>query len=110
MNDSSQKRRVTLAVASIACVAFVLFGLGRFGAFSTTEDVNIVVQPVLVRWVVAIVVGLLIPQLVAVTAHILGVDRLCSRLANFFRNVESMPQKVDEIHAAIVKPAAKEST
>jgi hypothetical protein len=110
MNDLSQKRGVALAVASIACIAFVLFVLGHYGIFSATEDVNIVVQPALVRWVVAIVVGLLVPQFLAAMAHVLGVGRLWSRLTVFFRNVETMPQKIDDIHAAIVNPAAKENT
>jgi hypothetical protein len=110
MNDLSQKRGITLAVASIACIAFVLFVLGHYGVFSTTEDLNIVVQPALIRWVVAVVLGLLIPQFLAAAAQVLGVGGLCLRLAAFLRNVETMPQKVDDIHAAIVKPATKENT
>jgi hypothetical protein len=110
MNDLSQKRCLTLAVASIACVAFVVLLLGHYDVFSTTEDLSIVVQPALIRWVVAIVVGLLVPQFLAAAAQVLGVGALCLRLAAFLRNVETMPQKVDDIHAAIVKPAAKETT
>jgi hypothetical protein len=102
MTDSLQKQGLILAFASIACVGLALWALWHYDVFSTTEDVNIVVQPSLVRWVVGIVVGLVVPQFVAAGAKALGVGKTCCRLAVFLRNVETMPQKVDDIHAALI--------
>lgn len=104
MTDSLQRQSLILALASIACVGIALWALWHYNVFSTTEDVNIVVQPSLVRWVVAIVVGLVTPQFVAAGARALGVGRVCCRLAAFVRNVETMPQKVDDIHATLFGP------
>jgi hypothetical protein len=103
MTDTLQKQGLVLAVVSIACVGIALWALWHFDVFSTTEDVNIVVQPSLVRWVVAIVVGLLGPQFFVAGAKTLGVGRAWSRFATFVHNVETMPQKIDEIHAVLVK-------
>jgi hypothetical protein len=88
---------------SIACVGVAVWALWHYDVFSTTEDVNIVVQPSLVRWVVAIVVGLVVPQFVIAAAKALGIDKVCSRLAVCLRNLETMPQKIDDIHAALLK-------
>ena len=101
MTDSLQKQGLTLALASIACMAAASWALWRFDAFSTAEDVNIVVQPALVRWIVAIVIGLLGPQFVLVAARALGLGRFWNRAAAFARKVETMPQKVDDIHATV---------
>jgi hypothetical protein len=112
MTDTLQKQGLTLALASIACVALAFWTLCRFDVFSTTEDVNIVVQPSLVRWVAAIVGGLVLPQFLITGAKTLGVGKVWSRFAAFVRNVETMPQKVDDIHtvlvihAVLVKPGA----
>ena len=106
MTDSFQRQGLILSLASIACVGLALWALWHYDVFSTTEDVNIVVQPSLVRWVVAIVVGLVTPQFVLAGAKALGVDKLCGRLAIFFRRVETMPQKVDDIHAAVCGASA----
>jgi hypothetical protein len=103
MTDTLQKQGLILAVVSIACVGIALWALWHFDVFSTTEDVNIVVQPLLVRWVAAIVVGLLGPQLLLAGAKTLGIGKAWSRFATFVHNVETMPQKVDDIHTAIVK-------
>jgi uncharacterized membrane protein YwzB len=108
MTDTLQKQGLILAIVSIACVGLALWALWHYDVFSTTEDVNIVVQPSLVRWVVAIAVGLLVPQFLLAGARTFGVGRLCSRFAVFLRNVESMPQKVDDIHAALVKPTKEQ--
>jgi hypothetical protein len=104
MTDNLQRQGLLLALASIACVGVTIWALGHYDVFSTTEDVSIVVQPSLVRWVVAIVVGLITPQLAAATARWLGAGRLWGRVASFLRNVETMPEKVDEIHAAVCRP------
>jgi hypothetical protein len=103
MTDTLHKQGLVLALASIACVGFALWTLWHYDVFSTTEDVNIVVQPSLVRWVVAIVVGLAAPQFFVAGAKALGFGRVCTRLAAFIRNVETMPQKVDDIHAELIK-------
>jgi hypothetical protein len=105
MTDTLQKQSLVLAAVSIACTSCTLWALWNYDVFSAAEDVNIVVQPSLVRWVVAIVVGLVAPQFVLAGVKALGVGRLWARCAVFLRNVETMPQKVDEIHSALVKPA-----
>jgi hypothetical protein len=105
MTDTLQKQGLILALTSIACVGIALWALWHYDVFSTTEDVNIVVQPSLVRWVVAIVVGLVGPQFLVAGARTLGVGKAWSRFTAFVRNVETMPQKVDDIHAALVKRA-----
>jgi hypothetical protein len=103
MTDTLQRQGLILAFASIACVGLALWALWRYDVFSAAEDVKIVVQPSLVRWVVAIVVGLVAPQFFVAGAKALGVGKVCTRLAAFVRNVETMPRKVDEIHAALLK-------
>ena len=103
MTDTLQKQGLVLAAVSIACVGLALWTLWHFDLFSTTEDVNIVVQPSVVRSVVAIVVGLVVPQFVVAAAKTLGIDRAWSRFATFARNVASMPQNIDDIHSAIAK-------
>jgi hypothetical protein len=110
MTDTLQKQSFVFALASLACVGIALWALWYFDAFSTTEDVNIVVQPPLVRWAVALVVGLVVPQLLVSGARAAGVGRAWMRLAALVRDFASMPQKIDEIHAAVVKPGAKEET
>jgi uncharacterized membrane protein YwzB len=104
MTDRLQRQSLILALASIACVGIALWALWHYDVFSTTEDVNIVVQPSLVRWVVAIVVGLVAPQFIVAGAKALGVDRIWCRLAVFIRNVETMPHKVDDIHTTLCGP------
>jgi hypothetical protein len=101
MTNTIQSQRLSLALASIACVAAALWGLWRYDVFSAAEDVNIVVQPLVIRWIVAIVIGLAGPQFVLAGARSLGLGRFWSRLAAFARNVETMPQKVDDIHATV---------
>ncbi len=108
MTDTLQKQSLVLALASLACVGIALWALWHFDVFSTTEDVNIVVQPPLVRWAVALVLGLLVPQLLVTLARAFGLGRTWTRLAVSFRDIASIPRKIDEIHAAIVKPSLKE--
>jgi uncharacterized membrane protein YwzB len=110
MTDTLQKQSFVLALASLVCVGIALWALWHFNAFSTTEDVNIVVQPPLVRWIVALVLGLVVPQLLVSGARAAGIGRAWMRLAALLRGVASMPRKIDEIHAAVVKPGAKEQT
>lgn len=110
MSDNTlQKQGLLLALTSIACVGLALWTLSRYDVFATAEDVNIVVEPCLVRWVVAIVVGLVVPQCVAAIARVCGVGKVCDRVASFFRDCETMPQKVDEIHAAVCGPHVQKS-
>jgi|HubBroStandDraft_2_1064218.scaffolds.fasta_scaffold27083_4 hypothetical protein len=110
MTDSLQKQSLVLALASLACVGIALWALWHFDAFSTAEDVNIVVQPPLVRWAVALVLGLIVPQLLVSGARAVGVACAWMRLTALLRDFASMPRKIDEIHAAVVKPGAKEQT
>jgi hypothetical protein len=101
MTDSTRRQELSLALASIACVAASLCVLWRYDVFSTAEDVNIVVQPSLVRWIVSILIGLLGPQFVVAGTRALGLNRFVSRATAFVHNVETMPQKVDDIHATV---------
>jgi uncharacterized membrane protein YwzB len=108
MTDTLQKQGLILALVSIACVGLALWALWHFDVFAKTEDVNVTVTPSLVRTVVALVVGLLVPQFLVAGARSLGLGTCWSRLSEFLHNVETMPQKVDEIHAALVKPAKEQ--
>ncbi len=110
MTDTLQKQSFVLAFASLACVGISLWALWHFDAFSTTEDVNIVVQPPLIRWAVALVVGLVAPHLFISRARAAGIGRAWKRLTALLGDFASMPRKIDEIHAAVVKPGAKEQT
>ena len=109
MTDTFRKQGLMLALASIVSVGLALWALARYDVFATAEDVNIVVEPCLVRWVVAIVVGLVVPQCIVAIARACGVDTVCDRLARFFRDCEAMPQRVDEIHAAVCGPHVEKS-
>jgi hypothetical protein len=110
MTDTLQKQSLVLAITSLACVGIALWALWHFDAFSTTEDVSIVVQPPLVRWAAALVLGLVVPQLLVSGARAAGVGCAWMRLTALLRDFASMPRKIDEIHAAVVKPGAKEQT
>jgi hypothetical protein len=110
VTNQNPKQTAVLSFIAVFCVLVALSVLNRteaFGCWSEEVQVDFSLRPELIRWLLAIVIGLVTAQLLALLWTKTGLSAGLCRCLGWFRDIEEIAPRVRDIHEWTKPPEKK---